>query len=94
MSRRAVCASAQNPEQPPVIHPHAWYSRDEATALLRLRSSTLSTEVGKGRLRVSRRAGRYWFLGAWLIDWLAAGERPSRAPANGVSEDVSPATEG
>lgn len=80
MSRRRTT------ESPPVIDPHAYYSRIEATALLRLRPSTLSTEIGKGRLRVSRRAGRYWFLGEWILDWLAAGECPSRMKPEAVEE--------
>jgi hypothetical protein len=39
-----------------------------------LRPSTVRREVGEGRLRVSRRAGRYYVLGAWLREWLEGGE--------------------
>jgi hypothetical protein len=76
----------QKTPPPPVIDPRAVFTRLQATALLGLQPSTLATEIRKGRLRVSRRAGRYFILGAWLLQWIRAGERkrPSRGGANGV----------
>jgi hypothetical protein len=63
---------------PPVLDPRAVYTRLHATALLGLKPSTLATEIRKGRLRVSRRAGRYFILGAWLLEWIERGETSSR----------------
>jgi hypothetical protein len=63
---------------PPVLNPCAVYTRLQATALLDLKPSTLATEIRKGRLRVSRRAGRYFILGAWLLEWIERGETSSR----------------
>jgi hypothetical protein len=77
---------------PHVIHPTAIYSLEEAQALFRLRPSTVRREVREGRLRIARRAGRYFLLGEWLLAWLKAGEilrRPHRDRAgtgNGVGE--------
>jgi hypothetical protein len=63
---------------PPVLNPRAVYTRLQATALLGLAPSTLATEIRKGQLRVSRRAGRYFILGAWLLEWIERGETSSR----------------
>jgi hypothetical protein len=57
-----------------VIHPDAVYSLESARAALGLARATLRREVRLGRLRVSKRAGRYYLLGAWLLEWLRAGE--------------------
>jgi hypothetical protein len=75
---------------PPVLDPRAVYTRLQATAVLGLKPSTLATEIRKGRLRVSRRAGRYFILGKWLLEWIERGERkrPSRGGANGVERSM------
>jgi hypothetical protein len=65
------------PAQPPEVHtidPNAIYFVDQAQALLRLTPSTIRREHREGRLRVSKRAGRYYILGKWLIEWLEGGE--------------------
>jgi hypothetical protein len=36
--------------------------------------------VREGRLRIARRAGRYYILGRWLLEWLEGGELPPRQP--------------
>jgi len=64
---------------PHVIQETAVYSVEEAQAALRLKSSTIRRELREGRLRVSKRAGRYFLLGEWLLEWLRAGEM-RRAP--------------
>jgi hypothetical protein len=63
------------------IHPDTVYSRDAAQAALGVPRSTLGREIRLGRLRVSKRAGRYFILGAWLMEWLKAGEVRRRRPA-------------
>jgi hypothetical protein len=73
---------------PPVLDPRAVYTRLQATALLGLKPSTLATEIRKGRLRVSRRAGRYFILGAWLLEWIERGETSSRRRRKEVSGET------
>jgi hypothetical protein len=56
------------------IAPTAVYDTTAVRTMLRLKVSSLRREVREGRLRVSRRCGRNYFLGEWLLAWLAAGE--------------------
>ena len=56
------------------IEPHAVYSVAEAGQLFGLPKSALSREIRAGRLRVSKRRGKYFVLGAWLLEWIEAGE--------------------
>jgi hypothetical protein len=63
-----------------VIEPHAVLFVDDAIRILRLKLSTVRREVRQGRLRISKRAGRYYMLGEWILEWLRAGELPRRAP--------------
>jgi hypothetical protein len=65
-----------------VIAEHGVYGVDDAIRVLRLRKSTVRREVREGRLRVSKRAGRYYILGRWLIEWIEGGEL-KRRPAAG-----------
>jgi hypothetical protein len=54
------------------------YFPDSLQAIFRLRKSTIRREWKAGRLRISKRAGRYYVLGEWLIEWLRGGEiRPA-----------------
>jgi hypothetical protein len=64
----------------PVILPTAAYSLDQARRLLGLKKNCLPREARLGRLRVSKRAGRYFVLGEWLLEWISTGElaRPAR----------------
>ena len=66
---------------PHVIAPTAVYSVVEAQAALRLKESTIRREVREGRLRVSKRAGKYLLLGEWLIEWVRGGEVRRKAAA-------------
>jgi len=50
-----------------------------------LTASTIRREVREGRLRVSKRCGRYYLLGEWLLEWIAGGE---------VKRRVTPSTNG
>jgi hypothetical protein len=40
-----------------------------------LAKETISREIRLGRLRHAKRAGRTLILGAWLLQWVRAGER-------------------
>jgi hypothetical protein len=80
---------------PLVIEPTAVYTAPQARQALGLKLTTLRREIALGRLRVSRRAGRYYLLGEWILDWLRGGEqRPSRRRAGGVRHREEPPTEG
>src|SRR5947208_2203772 len=84
------------PGGPHVIHPDAVYSKAEAEHFLRLAKTTIRTEVRRRRLRIARRAGRYYILGEWLLQWLRDGELHSAAggpcacPADGAGAPTAP----
>jgi hypothetical protein len=64
-----------------VINPNGVYNLDGAQRVLGLTRTTLRREVRQGRLRVSKRAGRYFILGEWLLEWIRKGElRRERHP--------------
>jgi hypothetical protein len=80
-------AETPPPPAPPAgvlltLDPLSVLDADAVRRVLRLRTSSLRREIREGRLRVSKRCGRYYFLGRWLIDWLEAGELRN---ASGVS---------
>jgi hypothetical protein len=70
------------------LHPRTIYSLESARAALGLAQATLRREIRLGRLRVSKRAGRYFILGAWLLEWLEAGE-VRRKPAADVAPTLN-----
>jgi hypothetical protein len=61
-------------KQPHAILPDAVYDLEAARTALGLTKTTLSRELRLGRLRCSKRAGRIYVLGEWLLEWLRAGE--------------------
>jgi hypothetical protein len=66
-----------------VVDPRAVFDSTGFRRLFGLRTSSLRSEVRAGRLRVSKRCGKYYILGQWVIDWLTAGElrrRPAEQP--------------
>lgn len=75
----------ENTPPAPIIHPRMVLTLDQAAALLGLPPTCLPREARLGRLRTSRRAGRLWTTGAWLLRWIEAGEvqrgRRPRRPA-------------
>jgi hypothetical protein len=62
------------PETLHVIDPRGVYSRLALQQALGLTKTTLAREIRLGRLRVSRRSGRYFILGSWVLQWLREGE--------------------
>jgi len=83
---------ARSTRAPRIVHPHAVYLREEFEAEFRVKPSTVRREVREGRLRVCRRAGKYFFLGADILAWLRAGVVKPRAcapKANGASEHTA-----
>jgi len=62
------------PPAPHVIIETAIYTVEAAMVALKLCPSTIRREVRQGRLRIAKRAGRYYLLGAWLLEWVRGGE--------------------
>jgi hypothetical protein len=58
----------------PVVDPNCILTIDQARHVLGLAKGCLPREVRLGRLRVSRRAGRHFVLGRWLLEWIEGGE--------------------
>jgi hypothetical protein len=88
-TKRQAAVTPPAPGQVHVISRTGIYFPDAVQAIFRLRKSTLRREIREGRLRVSRRAGRYFVLGAWLLEWLEAGEVHRHGPgtcANGAQK--------
>jgi hypothetical protein len=74
------------PGRPPaVIDPNAVYDLQQARSTLSLARGTLPREIRLGRLRASKRAGKVFIIGAWLLEWVRSGEvrRGRTAPTNG-----------
>jgi hypothetical protein len=75
---------------PPVIPKNAVYTVESATEALGLAPSCLPREIRLRRLRASRRGGRYFILGSWLLAWIASGStthrRKRHATANGRAD--------
>lgn len=61
-----------------IIDPMGVYFLDSARRIFRLKESTIRREVREGRLRISKRAGRYYLLGEWLLEWIRGGEKVAR----------------
>jgi hypothetical protein len=68
------------------IDPNAVYTLESARACLGLANATLRREIRLGRLRVSKRAGRYFLLGDWLLAWLREGEIPRGRRSGGDND--------
>ena len=62
------------PVIPRVIAPDSIFKLDELRVFLGLPLTCLRREARLGRLRVSRRSGRYWTIGRWVQVWIEAGE--------------------
>jgi hypothetical protein len=74
-------SSAPPADGPHVIDPRAVYTVPAATAALALARECLPREIRLGRLQARKRAGHYWILGQWLLDWLASGAAHRSWPA-------------
>jgi hypothetical protein len=69
------------PAQPHVIDPNAVYDLVTVRAALGLKLSTIRTAWRRQGLKISRRAGKVYILGRWLLDWLEAGVSDPKAKA-------------
>jgi hypothetical protein len=93
LARRVIVEKQQRGKMPAidgiVIHERSVFSLDAAGRALGLGKHSLPTEVRKGRLKASRRCGRYMVLGKWLIEWIEQGIK-KRAKCH-VASRVEPA---
>jgi hypothetical protein len=71
---------------PHTILPTAVYDLEAARIALGLTKTTLNRELRLGRLRVAKRAGKYFVLGEWLLEWLRTGEVRRKAKAEIVEK--------
>lgn len=53
-----------------IIHPSEIFDRAALTKALDLTATTLAREVRLGRLRSYKRAGKSYFVGQDVLDWL------------------------
>lgn len=87
MPRKSAVAPMSNAVATPhQIHPTTLYWLPKAVAALQVTKEGLAREVRLGRLRSGKRAGKVYFLGKWLLEWLEGGERKrqDKADARGV----------
>ena len=61
-------------EGPHVIHADGVYTVEDLRRVFGLKASSVRREVRLGRLRMSKRCGRHYCLGKWVLQWLESGE--------------------
>ena len=74
---------------PHMIYPSAVYTVDDLRRIFGLKATSVRREVRLRRLRISKRCGRYYCLGQWVLEWIENGElKPpqGREEANADSE--------
>src|SRR4051812_28991748 len=74
---RQQTASEASPTPAPapfVVHPRAVYRPAQLREGLGLAADTIAREARLGRLRITKRGGKVYILGKWVLQWLAAGE--------------------
>ena len=76
------------PASPTRIHPNAVFFLAQAQEVLHLKASTIRREVRLGRLRVAKRAGQYYLLGEWLLEWIKGGELRRQAQPTAAEGDA------
>jgi hypothetical protein len=72
------------------IVPTNVYTVPAAAEALSAKANTLPREIRLRRLRASKRGGRYYILGEWLIEWLRAGEIRKNAQKAERASQVKP----
>ncbi len=75
-----------------VILPTAVYDLQAAREAVGVAKGCLPREIRLGRLRVSKRGGKYLILGSWILDWIKSGEvtRQRKPPTEaGIEPDES-----
>ena len=74
---------------PQVVYPGAVYTVDDLRRIFALKASSVRREVRLRRLRISKRCGRYYCLGQWVLEWLEDGElRPPPGRREGNADRI------
>jgi hypothetical protein len=73
--------SVPAPVGPAIFYPNGVYRRNDLMHMLGVPMSGVRRAVREDGLRRSKRGNRYYFLGQWVLDWIAAGEIKRRPPA-------------
>jgi len=55
------------------------YFVEDLRHTFKLSGSSVRREVRLGRLRIAKRCGKYVCLGAWVLQWIEAGELRRRS---------------
>jgi hypothetical protein len=63
----------------PEIRPNQLYTLETARLTISAKRSCLAREIRLGRLRFTKRGGKIYILGAWLLEWLGPGQVRKRA---------------
>jgi excisionase family DNA binding protein len=58
----------------PSVDSDALYHIDTACKALGVSRMFLRTQYKSGKLRCAKHGGRYWFKGAWLMEWVEKAE--------------------
>ena len=76
---------------PHVIAADGVYTVEDLRRVFGLKASSVRREVRLGRLRISKRCGRYFCLGPWVREWFEDGEvrRRSSLPDTNVNDGES-----
>lgn len=64
------------------IFPEKFYDEFGVSQTLSLSLEQVRTECNRNRLKHVKRAGRRYFRGQWIIDWLDSGDSIDEAVAN------------
>jgi hypothetical protein len=67
-----------------IIEPTGIYRPSRIQAILGLKTNTIPRQVRLGHLQISKRAGRHFILGQWLIDWIESGKIQRKRRSKGV----------
>jgi hypothetical protein len=70
MPRKAPAAEPATAPAVHVVEPTAVYTVESFRLTFGLRQSSLRREVREGRLKVYKRCGKYFILGAQVLAWL------------------------
>ena len=82
----ALLPSHPRTEWTHVIHADGVYTVEDLRRVFGLKASSVRREVRLGRLRMSKRCGRHYCLGKWVLQWLESGELKRRCDQRDTNE--------
>jgi hypothetical protein len=89
MSTPATESRAPTRRTAPVIEPNAVFTLDSLKHTLGLARNCLPREIRLARLRAAKRAGRYFLLGKWVLEWIEDGELKRTAKRSVIDREVT-----